>query len=109
YWDWRGLDAPCYRAGRGGNREGTYQPMDMNRFTEKAQEALIGAQERARQAGNPQIEGLHLLAGLLADPDGVAAAILRLVNTNPDDLRRRVDQDIAALQRVSGAADPPRP
>jgi ATP-dependent Clp protease ATP-binding subunit ClpB len=83
--------------------------MDMNRFTEKAQEALIGAQERARQAGNPQIEGLHLLAALLADPGGVAAAILRLVNANPDDLRRRVEQDIAALPRVSGAAEPPRP
>src|SRR5437016_60010 len=83
--------------------------MDMNRFTEKAQEALIGAQERARQAGNPQIEGLHLLAALLADPGGVAAAILRLVNANPDDVRRRVEQDIAALPRVSGAAEPPRP
>src|SRR5437763_374918 len=83
--------------------------MDMNRFTEKAQEALIGAQERARQAGTPQIEGLHLLAALLADPGGVAAAILRLVNANPDDVRRRVEQAIAALPRVSGAASPPRP
>ncbi len=83
--------------------------MNMNRFTEKAQTALVGAQERAQQAGNPQIEGLHLLAALLADPDGLTAVLLRLLNANPDDLRRRVDQAIAALPRVSGAAEPPRP
>ncbi len=83
--------------------------MNMNRFTEKAQTALVGAQERAQQAGNPRIEGLHLLAALLADPDGLTAVLLRLLNANPDDLRRRVDQAIAALPRVSGAAEPPRP
>jgi ATP-dependent Clp protease ATP-binding subunit ClpB len=81
----------------------------MNRFTEKAQAALVEAQQRAQDAGNPQIEGLHLLAALLAQPDGVASAILRLANANPDNLRRRVDQDIATLPRVSGAAEPPRP
>src|SRR5579884_861264 len=88
---------------------GAFSPMNMNRFTQKAQEALVGAQERAQAAGNPQIEGLHLLAALLAEPDGVAAAIVRLANANPDDLRRRVDQAIAALPHVSGAAEPPRP
>src|SRR5436305_13326592 len=83
--------------------------MNLNRFTEKAQEALVEAQQRAQDAGNSQIEGLHLLAALLAQPDGVASAILRLANANPDNLRRRVDQDGAALPRVSGAASPPRP
>jgi ATP-dependent Clp protease ATP-binding subunit ClpB len=51
--------------------------MAVNRFTEKAQEALLGAQERAQEAANPEIEGLHLLAALLADRDGVASSILR--------------------------------
>ena len=83
--------------------------MNMNRFTERAQQALVGAQQRAQEAGNPQVEGLHLLNALLTEPDGVATAILRLVNVAPEDLLRRVDQAIAALPRVSGAADPPRP
>src|SRR5919201_6791763 len=83
--------------------------MNMNRFTEKAQAALVEAQQRAQDAGNPQIEGLHLLAALLAPLDGVASAILRLANADPDTLRRRVDQAIAALPRVSGAASPPHP
>src|SRR5919201_6811784 len=83
--------------------------MNRNRFTERAQEALVDAQQRAQDAGNPQIEGLHLLAALLAQPDGVASALLRLANANPDNLRRRVDQDIATLPRVTGAASPPHP
>src|ERR671929_531433 len=83
--------------------------MNMNRFTEKAQAALVEAQQRAQDAGNPQIEGLHLLAALLAPPDGVASAILRLANANPDNLRRRVDQDIATLPRITGATSPPHP
>jgi ATP-dependent Clp protease ATP-binding subunit ClpB len=83
--------------------------MDMNRFTEKAQAALVGAQQRAQQAGNPQIEGLHLLAALLDDPEGLTTAILGLVNVEPDDLRRRVEQDIAALPRVTGGDNQPRP
>src|SRR5919198_828244 len=83
--------------------------MAVNRFTEKAQEAIIGAQERAQEAANPEIEGLHLLAALLADPDGVATAILRLANVNTDDLRRRVDQALTALPRMTGTPTPPRP
>ncbi|MDB5058895.1 MAG: ATP-dependent chaperone ClpB, partial [Chloroflexi bacterium] len=83
--------------------------MDMNRFTEKAQAALVGAQQRAQQGGNPQIEGLHILATLLDDPDGVTPALLRLMNVNPDDLRRRVDQAITALPRVTGAVSQPQP
>src|SRR5436305_10186533 len=83
--------------------------MNLNRFTEKAQEALVDAQQRAQDAANPQIEGLHLLAALLAQPDGVASAILRLANADPDTLRRRVDQAIATLPRVSGATSPPHP
>src|SRR5713101_3113660 len=78
--------------------------MNGNRFTEKAEEAILSAQQRAAAAGNPQIETLHLLAALLAGNDGVASAILRLANVAPDDLRRLVDQEIARLPRVSGDA-----
>jgi ATP-dependent Clp protease ATP-binding subunit ClpB len=78
--------------------------MNANRFTEKAQEALLNAQNRAESAHHPQVETLHMLSALLAQANGVAPAILRLANVNPDDLRRRVDQDITTLPRVSGDA-----
>ena len=39
--------------------------MDPNRYTEKAQEALLRAQGLANERGNPQIEPEHLLLALL--------------------------------------------
>ena len=39
--------------------------MDINRFTEKAQEAVRAAQTIATRNGNQQIEVEHLLAALL--------------------------------------------
>jgi hypothetical protein len=83
--------------------------MNMNRFTEKAQEALVDAQQRAQNAGNPEVSGLHLLASLLNRSGGIVSAILPLVNVNPTDLLRRVEQDLAALPRVTGATEPPNP
>ena len=82
--------------------------MNQNRFTEKAQEAIVAAQENARQAGNPEVTGLHLLAALLNQSGGIVPALLPLVNVDPTDLRRRVDQDLAALPRVTGSAAEPQ-
>ena len=39
--------------------------MDFNRLTVKSQEAVAGAQERARRAGNPELYPEHLLLALL--------------------------------------------
>jgi ATP-dependent Clp protease ATP-binding subunit ClpB len=51
--------------------------MDINRFTEKAQEALAAAQRRAQRAGNPQVDVEHVLAALMDDEQGLAPQILR--------------------------------
>ncbi len=76
--------------------------MDINRFTEKAQEALMAAQRRASRAGNPQVDVEHVLAVLLEDEQGLAGAILRKANVNIDGLRRRVEQELDRLPKVSG-------
>ena len=78
--------------------------MNANRLTEKTEEAIVGAQRAAEDAHTPQVETLHLLRELLAQPDGVVPAILRLANANPDDLKRRVEAEIRALPRVGGDA-----
>jgi ATP-dependent Clp protease ATP-binding subunit ClpB len=76
--------------------------MDLNRFTEKAQEALAAAQRRAMRAGNPQIDVEHLLGALLDDDQGLAAAVLRKANVNVEGLKRRVDSELERLPKVSG-------
>jgi ATP-dependent Clp protease ATP-binding subunit ClpB len=80
--------------------------MDINRFTEKAQEALAAAQRRATRAGNPQLDTEHLLAALLDDEQGLAVAILRKANVDVNALKRRADQELDRLPKASGAASP---
>src|SRR5438067_1994923 len=81
--------------------------MDINRFTEKAQEALVAAQQRASRAGNQQVDVEHLLATLLEQDQGLAPAILRKAGVNLDGLKRRVEQELDRLPRVSGAGGGP--
>ena len=45
--------------------------MDINRFTEKTQEALRAAQSKAARYGNQQIDVEHLLAALIEQEGGL--------------------------------------
>ena len=44
-----------------------------NRFTERARNVVMAAQNEARAAGNDEIRPEHLVLGLLAEPDALAA------------------------------------
>ncbi|MFC0527872.1 Clp protease N-terminal domain-containing protein [Phytohabitans kaempferiae] len=46
------------------------------RFTPRARQTVMAAQEAARAAANPQIEPAHILLGLLTEPEGLAAKAL---------------------------------
>jgi len=81
--------------------------MDINRFTEKAQDAVRAAQSIAVRNGNQQIDVEHLLAALLEQDEGLGPAILKKAAVNVDGLRRRVDQEIERLPKVSGPAGAP--
>jgi ATP-dependent Clp protease ATP-binding subunit ClpB len=83
--------------------------VDINRFTEKAQEALADANRRASSNGQPQVDVEHLLLALLEQEGGLAPSILRKANLNVDNLRRRVEQEVERLPKVSGSgAEPDR-
>ena len=80
--------------------------MDLNTFTEKAQEALVGAQQLAQQMNHAQVDPEHLLVTLAEQPDGIVPEVLRKLNADP---RRVADASRAALARrprVHGAATP---
>src|SRR5262249_11895407 len=80
------------------------RPMDINRFTEKAQESLAAAQKRAARAGQQQVDAEQLLLALLEQEPGLASSILRKANVDLDGLKRRAEEDVARLPRVSGGA-----
>ncbi|KPM51596.1 Clp protease [Frankia sp. R43] len=46
------------------------------RYTQRARNAVVAAQNEARAAGNAEIAAEHLLLGLLADPAGLGAATI---------------------------------
>ena len=46
-----------------------------DKLTRKSQEALSQAVQRAATAGNPDVDGLHLLAALIGQEGGTAAPL----------------------------------
>ena len=50
-----------------------------DKFTTKAQEAVQRAHDLAADAGNPQLDALHVLAALLAETDGIIRPVLEKI------------------------------
>src|SRR4029077_10458179 len=81
--------------------------MDINRFTQKAQEAISSAQTKAARYGHQQVDVEHLLASLLEQEGGLATSILSKTEINVDNLKRRVEQELERMPKVSQAAGGP--
>ncbi|MEU1601927.1 Clp protease N-terminal domain-containing protein [Micromonospora matsumotoense] len=61
-----------------------------SRFTPRARNVVIASQEEARGAGNAEIRPEHLVLGLLAEPDGLAAKALVAEGLSPAAVREAV-------------------
>ncbi|MFD8886930.1 Clp protease N-terminal domain-containing protein [Streptomyces erythrochromogenes] len=57
------------------------------RFTPRARNVVVTAQNEARAAGNTEIRTEHLVLGLVAEADGLAGLVLRAQEVSPDDVR----------------------
>ena len=73
-----------------------------DKLTRKGQEALSEAVKRAAAAGNPNVDGLHLLAALIAQADGTAAPLLRAVGADPATVLKRAEDLLARLPSAAG-------
>ena len=62
------------------------------RFTERAQKALLYAQEEARNMGHNYVGTEHLLLGLLREKDGAAAKVLTDMGLDLDKMRNYIVQ-----------------
>lgn len=62
-----------------------------SRFTPRARNAVVAAQNAAHQAGNGQITPDHLLLGLLSDPAALAGELLRQQHIDTDVLGESVE------------------
>ncbi len=76
--------------------------MDFNKFTEKSQEAVAGAQSLATRGGQQQVEVEHLFMALLEQEGGLAPKILQRVGVDPQGVVSSVKSELDALPAVKG-------
>ncbi|MBZ5618009.1 MAG: ATP-dependent chaperone ClpB [Acidobacteriia bacterium] len=81
--------------------------MDINRFTEKLQEAIRAAQGKATRFGHQQIDVEHLLSALLEQEGGLASSILAKAGVSVEPLARRIEAELDRLPKVSGPSGGP--
>jgi ATP-dependent Clp protease ATP-binding subunit ClpB len=78
--------------------------MRIDRFTQKAQEAIVEAQHQAQQYNHPQVEPEHLLLALVVQEGGVVPAILAKVGAPVESLQRNLEQALSRKSRAYGTA-----
>jgi ATP-dependent Clp protease ATP-binding subunit ClpB len=77
--------------------------MNVERMTQRVQEALNAAYTRALSEHNTQTSPEHLLAAILDQTDGVAGPILEKAGLDSRAVEQRLQSAIAALPRYQGA------
>ncbi len=77
-----------------------------DRFTVKSGEALQSAARLAAGAGHPEIAGMHLLAALLEQREGIVELVLEKAGVRSSLVRERVTRALASRSRVEGGSDP---
>ncbi|WP_405794708.1 ATP-dependent chaperone ClpB [Streptomyces longwoodensis] len=81
--------------------------MDMNRLTQKSQEALQEAQSVAVSMGHTEVDGEHLLLALLDQEDGLIPRLLQQAGTEPKELRAAVREELSRRPKVTGPGAAP--
>ena len=76
--------------------------MQLDRFTEKAQEAIVTAQQLAERAQSPVLDAEHLLAALVAPDDGIPAETLRRLGVDLPAFRDELAGILARRARMQG-------
>ncbi|MAS36928.1 MAG: ATP-dependent chaperone ClpB [Anaerolineaceae bacterium] len=77
--------------------------MDLKKYTNKAQEALLGAQTMAVEFGHPEIDPLHIMVALLQQADGVVPQVVTKIGARPQTLLSELEQQLNDRPRTSGS------
>jgi ATP-dependent Clp protease ATP-binding subunit ClpB len=80
--------------------------MNLNKYTQKAQEAVVAAQELAARLGNPQLEPEHVLSALIEQADGIVPALVSKLGLDPKTTASAVAAEIDRLPKAHGGSSP---
>ncbi|MGA7733655.1 MAG: ATP-dependent chaperone ClpB [Chloroflexia bacterium] len=76
--------------------------MNLQKYTEKAQEAVLTARQIAEDNNHNQIEPIHLLAALAEQPEGVVPQLLTRMGVDVGTLMSRVRAELDKIAKVYG-------
>ncbi|MEI6245454.1 MAG: Clp protease N-terminal domain-containing protein, partial [Acidobacteriota bacterium] len=80
--------------------------MNLSKYTEKAQEAVVTTQQLAERAGHAEMFPEHLLSALLDHADGIVPAVLGKMKIDPAAMSTATKALLAKLPKVQGGAQP---
>ncbi len=78
--------------------------MNLSKFTQKAQEAILEAQSLAGKYNHGQIEPDHLLLALLTQSDGIVPQVVQKLEANPGEMACSLERELNKKPRIRGAA-----
>jgi len=81
--------------------------VDINRLTEKSQEALRQAQSLAARRSHQAVDVEHLLAALVESPEGVAPSILSQTGVPLSAIKEGVERELNRIPQVTGPSGRP--
>jgi ATP-dependent Clp protease ATP-binding subunit ClpB len=77
--------------------------MNLDRYTQKAQEAILQSQQLAQDYNHQTIEPAHLLLALVQQPEGVVPAVITKVAGSTAALRQELVKELENRPRVYGS------
>jgi ATP-dependent Clp protease ATP-binding subunit ClpB len=80
--------------------------MNISKFTEKAQEAILATPSLATALGHAQVEPEHLLLALVEQRDGVVPTVMQKVGQDPAAFATALRADLDKLPKAHGGSEP---
>ena len=77
--------------------------MNLNNFTNKAQEAILASQRLAQELNHTEIEPTHVLMALMQQSDGIVPQVIAKIGTRPQTLIAELQQQLDSKPKVQGS------
>jgi len=78
--------------------------MDLNKFTQKSQEAVQAAQTLALKSGHQEVDAEHLLLALLHSDEGLIPRLLKRMDVPVESFTSALERELERRPQVSGGA-----
>src|SRR5574343_530269 len=70
-------------------------------FTNKAQDAILGAQQIAQEKGQSQVDALHLLLSLMSQEESIVITVLQKLGVDVINLKKKVESQVSKIPTIA--------